>query len=65
MELNGAPASIDQVRVLALTNYGHFTSMLVQDREKPGFQVFQQFPRRRGGILPSRDAWEFREKEIG
>lgn len=31
MELNGAPASPDQMRVLALTNYGHFTSMLVQD----------------------------------
>jgi len=31
MELNGAPAGPDQMRVLALTNYGHFTSMLVQD----------------------------------
>lgn len=31
MELNGAPVSPDQVRVLALTNYGHFTSMLVRD----------------------------------
>ncbi|MCK9921363.1 aminotransferase class IV family protein [Frankia sp. AgPm24] len=31
MELNGAPASPDQMRVLALTNYGHFTSMLVKD----------------------------------
>jgi branched-subunit amino acid aminotransferase/4-amino-4-deoxychorismate lyase len=31
MELNGAPASPDQMRVLALTNYGHFTTVLVQD----------------------------------
>lgn len=31
MELNGAPASPDQMRVLALTNYGHFTTMLVKN----------------------------------
>jgi branched-subunit amino acid aminotransferase/4-amino-4-deoxychorismate lyase len=31
MELNGLPPSLDQVKALALTNYGHFTSMLVED----------------------------------
>lgn len=30
MQLNGAPANIDQIKALALTNYGHFTSMLVE-----------------------------------
>jgi branched-subunit amino acid aminotransferase/4-amino-4-deoxychorismate lyase len=30
MELDGQPASLDQVKALALTNYGHFTSMLVE-----------------------------------
>lgn len=30
MELNGTPTSIEQVKALALINYGHFTSMLVK-----------------------------------
>jgi branched-subunit amino acid aminotransferase/4-amino-4-deoxychorismate lyase len=30
-ELNGRPASADDLRALALTNYGHFTSMQVED----------------------------------
>jgi branched-subunit amino acid aminotransferase/4-amino-4-deoxychorismate lyase len=30
-ELNGRPAERDEVKVLGLTNYGHFTSMLVED----------------------------------
>jgi hypothetical protein len=42
MELNGAPASIDQVRVLALTNYGHFTSMLVQDFRVRGLSLHME-----------------------
>ncbi|MFI5611326.1 aminotransferase class IV family protein [Amycolatopsis sp. NPDC051903] len=31
MELNGSKATLDQLKSLALTNYGHFTSMLVED----------------------------------
>ncbi|MFE3178169.1 aminotransferase class IV family protein [Amycolatopsis sp. NPDC059090] len=31
MELNGSAATLDQLKSLALTNYGHFTSMLVED----------------------------------
>ncbi|TCP57464.1 branched-subunit amino acid aminotransferase/4-amino-4-deoxychorismate lyase [Tamaricihabitans halophyticus] len=31
MELNGVAATVEQVKALALTNYGHFTSMLVED----------------------------------
>ncbi len=42
MELNGAPASLDQVRVLALTNYGHFTSMLVQDFRARGLSLHME-----------------------
>jgi branched-subunit amino acid aminotransferase/4-amino-4-deoxychorismate lyase len=42
MELNGAPASLDQVRVLALTNYGHFTSMLVQDFRVRGLSLHME-----------------------
>ncbi|PXY31700.1 aminotransferase class IV family protein [Prauserella muralis] len=30
MELNGAPAGTEHLAALALTNYGHFTSMLVE-----------------------------------
>ncbi|MGW6335278.1 aminotransferase class IV, partial [Nocardia rhamnosiphila] len=32
MELNGNPVSIDQLKSLALVNYGHFTSMRVEGR---------------------------------
>lgn len=31
IELNGRPADVDGLRALALVNYGHFTSMQVQD----------------------------------
>lgn len=34
--LNGLPASTDDLRVLALTNYGHFTSMQVRGRAVQG-----------------------------
>ncbi|KUP96406.1 aminotransferase class IV family protein [Thermobifida cellulosilytica] len=30
-ELNGKPVSVDQLKTLALTGYGHFTSMRVED----------------------------------
>lgn len=39
MELNGVPATIDQVKALALTNYGHFTSMLVHDNRVRGLSL--------------------------
>lgn len=36
MELNGAAPTLDDVKSLALTNYGHFTSMLVHDQRVRG-----------------------------
>ena len=42
MELNGAPATIDQIKALALTNYGHFTSMLVEDDRVRGLSLHMQ-----------------------
>lgn len=39
MELNGAPAAIDEIKSLALTNYGHFTSMLVEDDHVRGLSL--------------------------
>ncbi|MFI7677197.1 aminotransferase class IV family protein [Actinophytocola sp. NPDC049390] len=42
MQLNGAPATIDQVKALALTNYGHFTSMLTEDRRVRGLSLHMQ-----------------------
>lgn len=39
MELDGAPATVEQVRALALTNYGHFTSMLVDDGRVRGLTL--------------------------
>jgi branched-subunit amino acid aminotransferase/4-amino-4-deoxychorismate lyase len=35
-ELNGAPVTPDELKVLALVNYGHFTSMRVEDRRIRG-----------------------------
>ena len=42
MEVNGASASLEQVRALALTNYGHFTSMLVQDFRVRGLSLHME-----------------------
>lgn len=42
MELNGVPATIEQVKALALTNYGHFTSMLVGDGSVRGLSLHLQ-----------------------
>ncbi|MCX2732501.1 aminotransferase class IV family protein [Saccharopolyspora sp. NFXS83] len=39
MELNGAPATLDQIKALALTNYGHFTSMLVEENRVRGLSL--------------------------
>jgi branched-subunit amino acid aminotransferase/4-amino-4-deoxychorismate lyase len=39
MQLNGAPASPDQIKALALTNYGHFTSMFVEDNQVRGLSL--------------------------
>jgi branched-subunit amino acid aminotransferase/4-amino-4-deoxychorismate lyase len=39
MELNGVPATPDQVKALALTNYGHFTSMRVEDHRVRGLSL--------------------------
>jgi branched-subunit amino acid aminotransferase/4-amino-4-deoxychorismate lyase len=38
-ELNGVPADIDQVETLALTNYGHFTSMRVDNQRVRGLSL--------------------------
>ncbi len=38
-ELNGVPADLDQVQVLGLTNYGHFTSMRVDDQRVRGLSL--------------------------
>ena len=38
-ELNGLPASLDEVRALALANYGHFTSMRVEDNRVRGLSL--------------------------
>lgn len=35
-ELDGAPADLDQIQVLALINYGHYTSMRVEDQRVRG-----------------------------
>ncbi|PKW13129.1 aminotransferase class IV family protein [Saccharopolyspora spinosa] len=42
MELNGAAVSIDQIKALALTNYGHFTSMLVEDNRVRGLSLHME-----------------------
>lgn len=38
-ELNGIPADLDQVKALALSNYGHFTSMRVEDNRVRGLSL--------------------------
>lgn len=38
-ELNGEPVSADQLKTLALTSYGHFTSMRVEDRRVRGLSL--------------------------
>ncbi|NYH79265.1 branched-subunit amino acid aminotransferase/4-amino-4-deoxychorismate lyase [Actinopolyspora biskrensis] len=42
MELNGTPATLDQIKTLALTNYGHFTSMLVESGKVRGLSLHLQ-----------------------
>lgn len=39
MDLNGVPATPDQLKALALTNYGHFTSMLVENGAVRGLSL--------------------------
>ncbi|MGH3752589.1 MAG: aminotransferase class IV family protein [Pseudonocardiaceae bacterium] len=38
-ELNGVPADLDQVKALAVTNHGHFTSMRVDDQRVRGLAL--------------------------
>lgn len=38
-ELNGVPITVQQLQSLALNNYGHFTSMLVEDGGVQGFSL--------------------------
>ena len=38
-DLNGVPADLDQVKTLALSNYGHFTSMRVEDNRVRGLSL--------------------------
>lgn len=42
MQLNGVRPSEDQLKALALTNYGHFTSMLTEDRCVRGLSLHLQ-----------------------
>src|SRR3954447_8146397 len=42
MQLNGVPPTMDQVKALALTNYGHFTSMLAEDGHVRGLSLHMQ-----------------------
>ncbi len=42
MQINGTPATRDQLKALALTNYGHFTSMLVEDNRVRGLSLHMQ-----------------------
>jgi branched-subunit amino acid aminotransferase/4-amino-4-deoxychorismate lyase len=42
MQLNGAPPTMDQVKALALTNYGHFTSMLAEEGRVRGLSLHMQ-----------------------
>lgn len=42
MELNGVPPTIEQIKALALTNYGHFTSMLVESGKVRGLSLHLQ-----------------------
>ncbi|MGH3975789.1 MAG: aminotransferase class IV family protein [Pseudonocardiaceae bacterium] len=39
MQLNGVPADLDQIKALALTNHGHYTSMRVDDQRVRGFSL--------------------------
>ncbi|MGH3989809.1 MAG: aminotransferase, partial [Pseudonocardiaceae bacterium] len=41
-ELNGVPADLDQLTALGLTNYGHFTSMRVDDQRVRGLPFHLQ-----------------------
>ena len=38
-QLNGSPATVEQMQVLALVNYGHFTSMRVDDQHVRGLSL--------------------------
>jgi branched-subunit amino acid aminotransferase/4-amino-4-deoxychorismate lyase len=42
MQLNGVSPTLDQVKALALINYGHFTSMLVEDGQVRGLSLHMQ-----------------------
>lgn len=42
MQLNGVPPTMDQVKALALTNYGHFTSMVAEDGRVRGLSLHLQ-----------------------
>lgn len=42
MQLNGVAPTMDQVKALALTNYGHFTSMLTEDGRVRGLSLHMQ-----------------------
>lgn len=42
MRLNGVLPTMDQVKTLALTNYGHFTSMRVEDGRVRGLSLHMQ-----------------------
>ena len=41
-EINGVPATVESLRTLALVNYGHFTSMQVEDGRVRGLDLHLQ-----------------------
>ena len=42
MELNGRPVEAEELRALGLYNYGHFTSMRVEDMEVRGLTLHME-----------------------
>ncbi|MFJ1752744.1 aminotransferase class IV [Kitasatospora sp. NPDC088134] len=63
-ELDGRPVTADQLQALALTNYGHFTTMVVEDGRVRGLGLHLERLERDCaalfGVRPDRDRiWEF------
>ncbi|MCF2531816.1 aminotransferase class IV family protein [Yinghuangia soli] len=51
MELDGVPATVDQIAALGLVNYGHFTSMRVDDGRVRGLALHLERLRRDCGVV--------------
>ncbi|WP_109505403.1 aminotransferase class IV family protein [Nocardioides speluncae] len=50
-QLEGAPVTVEQMQALALTNYGHFTSMRVENLRVRGLDLHLERLRRDCGVL--------------